>query len=164
MQKGVPRCTRHIRDSRLSNRNLDTRYHVSHASRRRWSVPSTYTKLPLSNQTYPILTPTLYPPDIIELGIPFTDPLTDGPTIQKSNAQALQNGVRIPEMLQMVREARKRGLTAPVVFMGYYNPVRAYGEEKMLRDCRSAGVNGFIMVDLPPEEAVRFRGVCKGFG
>lgn len=164
MQKGVPRCTRHIRDSRLSNRNLDTRYHASHASRRRWSVPNTYTKLPLSNQTYPILTPTLYPPDIIELGIPFTDPLTDGPTIQKSNAQALQNGVRIPEMLQMVREARKRGLTAPVVFMGYYNPVRAYGEEKMLRDCRAAGVNGFIMVDLPPEEAVRFRGVCKGFG
>ncbi|KAF3387523.1 hypothetical protein F1880_001514 [Penicillium rolfsii] len=102
--------------------------------------------------------------DIIELGIPFTDPLTDGPTIQKSNAQALQNGVRIPEMLQMVREARNRGLTAPVVFMGYYNPVRAYGEEKMLGDCKSAGVNGFIMVDLPPEEAVRFRGVCKGFG
>ncbi|KAJ5369910.1 tryptophan synthase [Penicillium cataractarum] len=102
--------------------------------------------------------------DIIELGIPFTDPLTDGPTIQKSNAQALQNGVRIPEMLQMVREARSHGLTAPVVFMGYYNPVRAYGEEKMLRDCKSAGVCGFIMVDLPPEEAVRFRGVCKGFG
>lgn len=106
----------------------------------------------------------LYFPDIIELGIPFTDPLTDGPTIQKSNAQALQNGVRIPEMLQMVREARKSGLTAPVIFMGYYNPVRAYGEERMLRDCKEAGVNGFIMVDLPPEEAVRFRGVCKGFG
>jgi tryptophan synthase alpha subunit len=48
--------------------------------------------------------------------------------------------------------------------MGYYNPVRAYGEEKMLRDCKRVGVNGFIMVDLPPEEAVRFRGVCKGFG
>lgn len=64
----------------------------------------------------------------------------------------------------MVRKARSRGLTAPVVFMGYYNPVRAYGEENMLRDCKSAGVSGFIMVDLPPEEAVRFRGVCKGFG
>ncbi|OQE20483.1 hypothetical protein PENSTE_c013G00072 [Penicillium steckii] len=99
--------------------------------------------------------------DIIELGIPFTDPLTDGPTIQKSNAQALINGVRIPTMLQMVQDARKLGLTVPVLLMGYYNPVRAYGEEKLLKECQSAGVNGFIIVDLPPEEAVRFRDHCK---
>ncbi|KAJ5234385.1 tryptophan synthase, partial [Penicillium citrinum] len=99
--------------------------------------------------------------DIIELGIPFTDPLTDGPTIQRSNAQALVNGVRIPTMLQMVQDARRLGLTVPVLLMGYYNPVRAYGEEKLLDDCRDAGVNGFIIVDLPPEEAVRFRDQCK---
>lgn len=99
--------------------------------------------------------------DIIELGIPFTDPLTDGPTIQKSNAQALVNGVRIPTMMQMVRDARKLGLTAPILLMGYYNPVRAYGEEKLLKECRAAGVNGFIIVDLPPEEAIRFRNLCK---
>ncbi|KAJ5674221.1 tryptophan synthase [Penicillium macrosclerotiorum] len=102
--------------------------------------------------------------DIIELGIPFTDPLTDGETIQKSNAQALQNGVRISHMLQMVRDARALGLTAPVLFMGYYNPVRAYGEERLLQDCAAAGVNGFILVDLPPEEAVRFRDLCKTEG
>ncbi|KAJ5653686.1 tryptophan synthase [Penicillium lividum] len=102
--------------------------------------------------------------DIIELGIPFTDPLTDGTTIQNSNVVALKNGVRIPTMLNMVREARSLGLTAPVLFMGYYNPVRAYGEEKIIRDCRDAGVNGFIIVDLPPEEAVRFRDLCKRDG
>lgn len=90
--------------------------------------------------------------------------MTDGPVIQEANAQALRNGIRIPEMLKMVLEARLRGLTVPVVFMGYYNPVRAYGEEQMIRDCKDAGVSGFIIVDLPPEEAVRFRGTCKGFG
>ncbi|KAJ5533200.1 tryptophan synthase [Penicillium frequentans] len=102
--------------------------------------------------------------DIIELGIPFTDPLTDGTTIQNSNAVALQYGVRIPTMLSMVREARSLGLTTPVMFMGYYNPLRAYGEEKIIRDCRDAGVNGFIIVDLPPEEALRFRELCRRDG
>ncbi|KAJ5286715.1 tryptophan synthase [Penicillium angulare] len=102
--------------------------------------------------------------DVIELGIPFTDPLTDGTTIQNSNAVALQNGVRIPNMLSMVRQARQKGLSAPVLLMGYYNPVLAYGEEKIIRDCRDAGVNGFIIVDLPPEEAVRFRDLCKRDG
>lgn len=67
-------------------------------------------------------------------------------------------------MLSMVRKARSLGLTTPVVFMGYYNPVRAYGEEKIIRDCRDAGVNGFILVDLPPEEALRFRELCRREG
>jgi tryptophan synthase len=64
----------------------------------------------------------------------------------------------------MVREARKRGLKAPVLFMGYYNPMLSYGEEKLLNDCREAGVNGFIVVDLPPEEAVSFRNFCTKGG
>jgi tryptophan synthase len=64
----------------------------------------------------------------------------------------------------MVRDVRKRGLGIPVLFMGYYNPLLRYGEEKMLRDAREAGVNGFIMVDLPPEEAVRFRNHCTNAG
>lgn len=67
-------------------------------------------------------------------------------------------------MLAMVREARSQGLTVPVLLMGYYNPVRAYGEERLLSECREAGVNGFIIVDLPPEEAVRFRDLCKREG
>jgi tryptophan synthase len=102
--------------------------------------------------------------DIIELGLPFTDPIADGPTIQKSNNVALQNGVTVTSTLQTVREARKRGLRIPVLFMGYYNPLLRYGEDNMLRDAKEAGVNGFIMVDLPPEEAVRFRNHCTKAG
>ncbi|KAL2425365.1 Tryptophan synthase [Exophiala dermatitidis] len=102
--------------------------------------------------------------DIIELGLPFTDPIADGPTIQKSNTIALQNGVTVSTALEFVREARKRGLRVPVLFMGYYNPLLRYGEDRMLKDCREAGVNGFIMVDLPPEEAVRFRNNCAKAG
>ncbi|KAI9754624.1 MAG: tryptophan synthetase [Lichina confinis] len=102
--------------------------------------------------------------DVIELGLPFTDPIADGPTIQKSNMIALQNGVTVTSSLELVRSARKRGLRLPVLFMGYYNPLLIYGEERMVEDAREAGVNGFIIVDLPPEEAVRFRDFCRRGG
>ncbi|KAL4987333.1 tryptophan synthase beta subunit-like PLP-dependent enzyme [Aspergillus falconensis] len=83
--------------------------------------------------------------DIIELGLPFTDPIADSPAIQKSNLKALQNGVTINSMLKMVREARQKGLRTPVLFMGYYNPLLRYGESKILADCKLTGVNGFII-------------------
>ncbi|KAF9892160.1 tryptophan synthetase [Aspergillus nanangensis] len=102
--------------------------------------------------------------DILELGVPFTDPIADGPTIQKANTKALENNVTVTSVLEMVRTARSRGLQAPVLLMGYYNPMMKYGEERMLQDCKNAGVNGFIMVDLPPEEAVRFRDLCTSYG
>ncbi|KAH6682651.1 tryptophan synthase-like protein [Halenospora varia] len=102
--------------------------------------------------------------DVIELGLPFTDPIADGPTIQKSNTIALKNGVTVESTLDIVRTARKKGLRAPVLFMGYYNPMLSYGEERLLKDCREAGVNGFIVVDLPPEEAVTFRNFCTKGG
>lgn len=102
--------------------------------------------------------------EIIELGLPFTDPIADGPTIQVANTQALANGTSIKTCIKIVRDARSQGLTVPVLFMGYYNPLLAYGEERLLRDCQGVGVNGFIMVDLPPEEAVRFRRHCAAFG
>jgi len=102
--------------------------------------------------------------DVIELGNPFTDPIADGPTIQTANTQALANGTNTTTCLNIVKEARRKGLKAPVLLMGYYNPLMAYGEEKMLRDSKAAGVNGFIMVDLPPHEAVKFRGHCTNYG
>ena len=102
--------------------------------------------------------------DVIELGIPFTDPIADGPTIQTANTVALANGVTVPSTLQMVKDARSRGLKAPVMLMGYYNPLLSYGEEALLRDCKEAGVNGFIICDLPPEEAVSFRQLCTKGG
>ncbi|GMF78653.1 unnamed protein product [Aspergillus oryzae] len=98
------------------------------------------------------------------MGVPFTDPIADGPTIQKANTKALENGVTVTTVLEKVREARRRGLKVPILLMGYYNPMMRYGEERMLKDCREAGVNGFIMVDLPPEEAVRFREHCTSNG
>ncbi|KAG9014615.1 tryptophan synthetase [Tulasnella sp. JGI-2019a] len=98
--------------------------------------------------------------DIIELGMPFSDPIADGPAIQDSNTIALNNNVGFKECLTILKEARQKGLTTPVVLMGYYNPILAYGEEKAVKAAREAGANGFIMVDLPPEEAIRFREIC----
>ncbi|CAI7612406.1 unnamed protein product [Penicillium glandicola] len=104
--------------------------------------------------------------DIIELGIPFTSPTTEGPVIKQANSKALENGVRIPHVLQMVKSARKQGLTVPVLLIGYYDSVRAYayGEEMLLRDCKAAGVDGMIIVDLPTGELVRFCDLCKSKG
>ncbi|EIW69944.1 hypothetical protein TREMEDRAFT_43589 [Tremella mesenterica DSM 1558] len=102
--------------------------------------------------------------DIIELGVPFSDPIADGPVIQQANTIAIENDVHYTDCLDYVRQARSQGLKAPVLFMGYYNPVIAYGEEKAVVDAREAGANGFIMVDLPPEEAVKFRDICTSSG
>ncbi|KAJ6026399.1 tryptophan synthase [Penicillium canescens] len=102
--------------------------------------------------------------DMIELGMPFSDPIADGPVIQEANVIALANGVNLSELLDMVREARRRGLRIPVLLMGNYNPVLRYGEEKLLHDCKQAGVQGFVLVDLPIEEAVRFRRLCVSNG
>ncbi|KAI8866777.1 tryptophan synthase [Ramicandelaber brevisporus] len=98
--------------------------------------------------------------DIIELGIPFTDPLADGPTIQVANFAALKNGVDIEACLGFVADARAQGLTVPVLFMGYYNAFLSYGEAKLTAKCREIGIDGFIVVDLPPEEAGEFRANC----
>ncbi|KAI9760018.1 MAG: putative mitochondrial protein, conserved [Chaenotheca gracillima] len=102
--------------------------------------------------------------DIIELGLPFSDPIADGPTIQAANNVALANGVTVESSLEFVRQARKRGLKTPVIFMGYYNPLWIYGEKRIIQDAKEAGVNGFIIVDLPPEEAVKFRNICAENG
>ncbi|BEJ16478.1 hypothetical protein CspHIS471_0510830 [Cutaneotrichosporon sp. HIS471] len=102
--------------------------------------------------------------DIIELGVPFSDPSADGPVIQEANTIAIQNGVDYRKCLDYVREARAKGLKAPVIFMGYYNSFLAYGEEKAVQDAKDAGANGYIVVDLPPEEAMQFRNVCKDTG
>lgn len=95
--------------------------------------------------------------DIIELGMPFSDPIADGPTIQVSNTVALQNGVTLKMTLDLLKKARAEGVTAPIILMGYYNPILNYGEEQFIKDAAEAGANGFIIVDLPPEEAIKVR-------
>jgi tryptophan synthase alpha chain len=90
--------------------------------------------------------------DVIELGMPFTDPMADGPAIQAAGLRALKAGQRMTKTLAMVRDFRKEDDDTPIVLMGYYNPIYIYGVEKFLIDAKAAGVDGLIVVDLPPEE------------
>ena len=90
--------------------------------------------------------------DIIEIGMPFTDPMADGPSIQAAGLRALKAGMTLKKTLEMVRGFRKDDDTTPLVLMGYYNPIYIYGVDKFLADAKSAGVDGLIIVDLPPEE------------
>lgn len=101
--------------------------------------------------------------DIIELGIPFSDPMAEGPTIQVASSVALDNGVTVSKCLDLVRQARAAGVNVPIIFMGYYNPLFKYGEEKLIAEAAEAGASGFIIVDLPPEEAIKFRSVCTKY-
>jgi len=90
--------------------------------------------------------------DVIELGMPFTDPMADGPAIQAAGVRALKGGQRMTKTLAMVREFRKNDDATPIVLMGYYNPIYIYGVDRFLVDAKAAGVDGLIVVDLPPEE------------
>ncbi|MCH4811172.1 tryptophan synthase subunit alpha [Vreelandella neptunia] len=89
--------------------------------------------------------------DVIELGMPFSDPMADGPAIQKAALRALENGQTQAKTLEMVRHFREENSTTPIVLMGYYNPIFCYGVERFLTDAAHAGVDGLIVVDLPPE-------------
>ncbi|WP_325434807.1 tryptophan synthase subunit alpha [Pseudomonas nitroreducens] len=89
--------------------------------------------------------------DVIELGMPFTDPMADGPAIQLANIRALGNGQNLTKTLKMVREFRAGNDTTPLVLMGYFNPIHYYGVDKFIADAKEAGVDGLIVVDLPPE-------------
>jgi len=90
--------------------------------------------------------------DVIEIGMPFTDPMADGPSIQAAGLRALKAGMTLKKTLQMVRDFRRDDDTTPLVLMGYYNPIYIYGVDRFLADAKSAGVDGLIIVDLPPEE------------
>lgn len=90
--------------------------------------------------------------DVIEIGMPFTDPMADGPAIQAAGLRALKAGTTLKKTLQVVRDFRKDDNVTPVVLMGYYNPIYIYGVDRFLPDAKAAGVDGLIIVDLPPEE------------
>lgn len=91
--------------------------------------------------------------DVIELGMPFSDPMADGPAIQASSLRALRNGHTMRRTLDMVKKFRRGDSNTPVVLMGYYNPVYAFGVDRFVEEARGAGADGLIIVDLPPEEA-----------
>ncbi|WP_457795928.1 tryptophan synthase subunit alpha [Methylocystis sp. S23] len=90
--------------------------------------------------------------DVIELGMPFTDPMADGPAIQAAGLRALKAGMTLKGTLKLVADFRARDNETPIVLMGYYNPIYVYGVERFLADAKAAGVDGLIVVDLPPEE------------
>ena len=90
--------------------------------------------------------------DIIELGIPFSDPMADGPTIQAASERALKNGITLSDVLKLVREVRKKS-HVPIILFGYYNPIFIYGVKRFAMDAKDAGADGVLVVDLPPEEA-----------
>ena len=90
--------------------------------------------------------------DVIEIGMPFTDPMADGPSIQAAGLRALKAGMTLKKTLALVRDFRKSDDATPLVLMGYYNPIYIYGVDRFLADAKSAGVDGLIVVDLPPEE------------
>lgn len=101
--------------------------------------------------------------DLIELGIPFSDPLADGPTIQRTSQIALQNGVTLKKVLAMAA-AVKSNLRAPLILMGYYNPILQFGPEAFAQAAAKAGVQGLIIPDLPPEESLRLREIAGHLG
>jgi tryptophan synthase alpha chain len=102
--------------------------------------------------------------DLIELGMPFTDPMAEGPAIQASSLRALSAGQTMAKTLAMVRRFRESDPTTPIVLMGYFNPIYSYGTDKFARDAKQAGVDGLIVVDLPPEEDAELRAPARAAG
>jgi tryptophan synthase alpha chain len=102
--------------------------------------------------------------DLIELGVPFSDPIADGPTIQQSTQRALENGMTTAKCLEIVELIRASGISVPLLLMGYINPILAYGEASFVQDSAVAGVDGFIVPDLPPEESDSLHGLAKERG
>jgi tryptophan synthase alpha chain len=102
--------------------------------------------------------------DLLELGVPFSDPLADGPTIQAATQKSLENGVTVKDCLAMVGELRRQGMETPSLLMGYINPILAYGLEKFVADATAVGVDGLIVPDLPPEEANELEAACGEYG
>jgi tryptophan synthase alpha chain len=98
---------------------------------------------------------------LIEVGLSFSDPLADGPVIQHATQIALERGITVKKSLGAVKELRKRGVEIPLILMGYYNPMLAYGLEKFVRDAVEAGADGFIVPDLPMEESEEFVGATQ---
>ena len=102
--------------------------------------------------------------DLLEIGMPFSDPLADGPTIQYATQTALAGGMTTTGCLNLVAELRQRGVAQPLVLMGYLNPILAYGPDRWVKDAAAAGADGVILPDLPPEEGAFFESCCEAHG
>jgi tryptophan synthase alpha chain len=144
---------------------LDRRLQVLAADGRKALVPFVTAGDPSPAATVPVLHALVEAgADILELGVPFSDPMADGPVIQRSSERALARGVGTAQVLEAVREFRRRDADTPVVLMGYLNPVEMRGASAYAAAAVAAGVDGVLLVDLPPEEAAPFRAAFSPHG
>ncbi|MDR0182453.1 tryptophan synthase subunit alpha [Lysobacter arvi] len=142
---------------------IDRRFTKLRSDRRKALIPFVTAGDPSLDATVPVMHALVEAgADVIELGVPFSDPMADGPTIQRSSERALSRGAGLSYVLDAVRRFRERDTDTPVVLMGYLNPVEIRGAERFARDAVDAGVDGVLLVDLPPEEAGEFRVAFAG--
>jgi tryptophan synthase alpha chain len=141
------------------------RFAALKAAGRKALIPYITAGDPLRSSTVPILHGMVEAgSDILEIGVPFSDPMADGPAIQRSSERALKNGIGLADVLNLVVDFRKKDSETPVVLMGYANPIEAMGVEKFVAAAKVAGVDGVIVVDYPPEECGPFVALCAKAG
>lgn len=136
---------------------ISARFVQLQAAGRKALIPFITAGFPTPGQTLPLMRALVAGgADLIELGVPFSDPMADGPTVQRASEAALAQGMNLRGVLEIVRAYRQEDADTPIVLMGYANPVEAYGCAALARDAAAAGVDGLLVVDYPPEEAEEF--------
>lgn len=136
---------------------IKARFEKLHAAKRRALIPFITAGDPNPEVTVALMHALVEGgADVIELGVPFSDPMADGPVIQRASERALKHGVTLSNVIDMVTEFRRRNSDTPVILMGYLNPIEVMGYEAFAGNCRTAGVDGALIVDMPPEEAGEF--------
>ena len=144
---------------------IDAKFRSLEAAGRKALIPFVTAGDPSLEATVPVMHALVAAgADVIELGVPFSDPMADGPTIQRSSERALARGAGLRYVLDSVRAFRERDAETPVVLMGYLNPIEIRGAEAFAREASEAGVDGVLLVDLPPEEAAPFREAFSAHG
>ena len=144
---------------------IDRRFSELKSSGRKALIPFITTGDPSLEATVPVMHALVEAgADVIELGVPFSDPMADGPTIQLSSERALRRGAGLRYVLQAVSEFRQQDASTPVVLMGYLNPIEIHGNERFAEEAVQAGVDGVLLVDLPPEEAAETREIFSRHG
>ncbi len=140
-------------------------FEALHKAKRKALIPYITAGDPHPSQTVPLMRALVEAgSDIIELGVPFSDPMADGPVVQRAGDRALRHGVGLVDVLRLVTDFRKQDGKTPIVLMGYANPIEAMGVEKFVTAARQAGVDGVIVVDYPPEECEEFAALAKKNG
>jgi len=141
---------------------IQARFEVLRQAKRKALIPYITAGDPSPALTVPLMRALVEAgSDILELGVPFSDPMADGPVNQRSGERALKQGVGLGDVLGLVRDFRHHNSQTPVVLMGYANPIEAMGAEKFVREAKAAGVDGVIVVDYPPEECIEFAGLAR---